>query len=113
MKFLRCDNGGEQLNLKQRLIDEGLGEIVVEYTSPRTPQQNGLVERAFAVIYSTIRAMFEQAGLPGSLREKCWEETVGMATFLNNWSISARRQSSPAVLYGHSIRRPLAYHQFG
>jgi len=37
-------------------IDKELG-IVFEYTAPGTPQQNGVVERAFATMLGKTRAI--------------------------------------------------------
>ena len=58
--------------------------IVVEYTSPRTPQQNGLVERAFAVIYSTIRAMYQEEGILKALHENTKNKGLNLNS-KNNW----------------------------
>ena len=44
---MRCDNTGENLALTQQCAAEDLG-IEFEFTAPDTPQQNGVVERAFA-----------------------------------------------------------------
>jgi len=46
VKFIRCDNAGENVQLEEASKEEGLG-VVFEYTAPNTPQQNGRVERGF------------------------------------------------------------------
>jgi len=46
---IRCDNAGENRALENACIDREL-DIVFEYTAPGTPQQNGIVERAFATM---------------------------------------------------------------
>ena len=47
VKYLRCDNAGENLKVEEECLKLGLG-ITMEYTSPNTPQQNGRVKRKFA-----------------------------------------------------------------
>ena len=39
VKFIRCDNGGENLIIKQHLIDNDVKGIDMEFTSPDTPQK--------------------------------------------------------------------------
>jgi len=50
VKFIRYDNAGENLKVEEETEKEGLG-VVFEYTAPKTPQQNGRVERGFATLY--------------------------------------------------------------
>jgi len=42
-------------------IDKEL-DIVFEYTAPGTPQQNGIMERAFAIMLGKTRAIMNGAG---------------------------------------------------
>jgi len=44
VKFIRCDNAGENYSLQRELEKKGLG-ITFEFTARNTPQQNGKVER--------------------------------------------------------------------
>jgi len=53
---IRCDNAGENRALESACIDKELG-IVFEYTAPGTPQQNGVLERAFATMLGKTRAI--------------------------------------------------------
>jgi len=59
---IRCNNAGENRALVSACIDKELG-IVFEYTAPRRPQQNGVVERAFATMLGKTRAIMNGAGL--------------------------------------------------
>jgi transposase InsO family protein len=68
VKFIRCDNAGENKALEKACLKEGLG-IQFEYTAPGTPQQNGKVERKFATLNARVRAMLNHAGLPSKLRQ--------------------------------------------
>jgi hypothetical protein len=44
VKFLRCDNAGENKELEKKCYEGNLG-IEFKFTAPNTPQQNGKVER--------------------------------------------------------------------
>lgn len=39
VRYLRCDNSGENLVLYKDLEDEKIENIIIEYKSPRTPQK--------------------------------------------------------------------------
>jgi transposase InsO family protein len=58
VKYIRCDNPGENLKLEAGCLKEGLG-VQFEYTAPGTPQQNGKVECKFATLYARVRAMLK------------------------------------------------------
>ena len=49
VKYIRCDNAGENIKLKEECDRQKLG-IEFEFTAPNTPQQNGVVERKFATL---------------------------------------------------------------
>ena len=61
MHHIRCDNAGENKALEIACIDKELG-IVFEYTAPGTPQQNGVVERAFGTMLGNTKAIMNGAG---------------------------------------------------
>ena len=67
IKHVRCENAGENIKLDELCKEKGLG-IKFQYTSPNTPQKNGVDERRFATSYGRIRAMMNGAGLTGDLR---------------------------------------------
>jgi hypothetical protein len=77
------DNAGENTSFEKSAKNENLG-ITFEYTAPGTPQQNGLVERAFATLTGRVRAMMNQAGIPINIRERLWAEAAGTATKLES-----------------------------
>ena len=68
VQHIRCDNAGEDL-----CIEKDLG-IVFEYTAPGTPQQNGVVERAFATMLGKTRAIMNGAGFDEKKRHLFWTE---------------------------------------
>ena len=93
VKFIRCDNAGENETLKKQLDLQG-SSIRFEYTARQTPQQNGKVERAFASLYGRMRAMMLGAGLDESSKMKLWMEAAATATKLDN-ILSVAGESSP------------------
>ena len=60
VKFLRCDNAGENVSAEEACEEEGLG-VTFECTAPNTPQQNGRVERCFATLHGRVRSMLNAA----------------------------------------------------
>ena len=63
VKYIRCDNAGENRSF-QKESSKLYSDIQFEYTAPGTPQQNGKVERAFAMMYGKVRSMMNAVGLP-------------------------------------------------
>jgi hypothetical protein len=60
VKFIRCDNAGENMTMKNDPEIKSFG-INFELLCPRTPQRNGRVERKFQTLYGRIRAMLNGA----------------------------------------------------
>jgi hypothetical protein len=83
VKFIQCDNSGENQKLKEFCDQEGL-KIKFEFTVPHTPQQNSVVEHAFATLYGRVRAMLQGSSLDKDLREGLWTECTLTATLLDN-----------------------------
>jgi len=83
VRFIRCDNAGENLLLEKECKKQGLG-IAFEYSSAGTPQQNGVVERAFATLWGRVRAMMNHAHFPRTKRDALWCECAATATKLDN-----------------------------
>ncbi|RVX13352.1 Retrovirus-related Pol polyprotein from transposon TNT 1-94 [Vitis vinifera] len=96
-KCLRSDNGGEY-------IDVGFNEycatqrIRMEKTIPRTPHQNGVVERMNKTFNERARSMRLHAGLPKTF----WADTVSTVAYLINedhqfpWSLNFLRSKLDA-----------------
>jgi hypothetical protein len=100
VRFIRCDNAGENMKMKNDPEIKSLG-INFEFSCPRTPQRNGKVERKFQTLYGRIRAMLNGANLEGELRDKIWAECVMNVTYLSNIiSIKSNLQSPFELLYG-------------
>ena len=60
VKIIRCDNAGENKVL-ERESDKNELEINFEDPGPGTPQQNGVIERAFVTVMGRARVMMNHA----------------------------------------------------
>jgi histone deacetylase 1/2 len=90
VRFIRCDNAGENLKLQQACAKEALG-IQFEYTSPGSPQFNGRVERKFPTLYSRVRSALNGARLPTDLRDGLWPEAARNATDMENVMVTSTK----------------------
>ena len=94
VKTIRCDNSGENSVLKKLCESEGLG-IEFEFTAPGTPQQNGVVERAFPTLLGRGRAMMNVVGFTKEKREQLWCEAASTATRLDNILVNVKGEETP------------------
>ena len=78
---LRTDNGGEytSVEFQSYLRKEGIKH---EFTVPRTPEQNGVVERLNRTLMDSVRSMLVGAHLP----QRFWAEALATAVYLRNRS---------------------------
>ena len=67
--------------------------LFFEYTAPVTPQQNGVVERAFLMVMGRARAMMNHAGFTIAKRQQLWCEAAQTATLLGNILIQDSEKS--------------------
>ena len=73
--YIRCDNGGENLELKGFLRTDLRARIKLEYTALNTLNQNGLVERVFGYLYGMLRATLNGLKLKNDTEKTFfWEE---------------------------------------
>eukprot|EP00733_Pompholyxophrys_punicea_P000165 Pompholyxophrys_punicea_v1_NODE_28_length_5163_cov_5.731206.p2 type:complete len:441 gc:universal NODE_28_length_5163_cov_5.731206:1806-3128(+) len=114
VKYIRLDNAGENNIFAKEAKAEGLG-LKFEFTAPKTPQQNGVVERAFATLFARARAMFASAGFGKGLKHKLWAECFLTATVLANMSVSPRSLKSSNELFGDKSQDKIVahLHKFG
>ena len=77
------------MGINEHLIENNLDGFTVEFTAPRTPQQNGVVERDFAFLYARIRAMLNGAGVKKDMRMKLWAECGNTAVVLDNVTVKS------------------------
>ena len=101
VKYIRCDNSGENKKLMELCkTTNGLAHIHFEFTARNTPQQNGVVDRAFATLYGRIRASNNHAQLDETVRQGLWAECTTLCMMLDNISTSTDKQSSYQKFYG-------------
>ena len=86
VEHIRCDNTGKNCALEYLCIEKDLG-IIFEYTALGTPQQNGVVERAFATMLEKTRAIMNGAGFDEKKRHLFWTEAANTVTNLENITI--------------------------
>nr|ABB47647.2 retrotransposon protein, putative, Ty1-copia subclass [Oryza sativa Japonica Group] len=79
LKRIRSDNGGEFKNasFEQFCNERGLEH---EFSSPRVPQQNGVVERKIRVLVEMARTMLDEYKTP----RKFWPEAINTACYISN-----------------------------
>ena len=69
--------------------------IIFEYTAAATPQQNGVVEKAFVTVMGKARAMMNHAGFTMAKRQQLWYEAAQTATLLDNTLVQDITKSPP------------------
>jgi transposase InsO family protein len=73
IKKIRSDNGTEFKNSQiEGFLEEGIKH---EFSSPYTPQQNGVVERKNRTLLDTTRTMLDEYKTP----DRFWAEAVNTA----------------------------------
>ena len=82
MKFIQCDNAGEntaESELKRQATESIIQVtrawgIEMELTAPHTPKQNGVTERAIALIEERAIALLEDGSFTDKQRDRLWAE---------------------------------------
>ena len=113
VKYLRCDNAGENKVVPDLIQQHHINNITMEFTAPRTPQQNGLVERSFAFLYNRVRAMLNQARFSPHLRQLLWAECCHSALQIDNLMGKDKKMRSHEVYHGHKSNKTIGLHPFG
>ena len=84
VKFIRCDNAGENRTLQKRANSSDWKlNITFEFTPRDTPQHNHLAELALASIASKGRSLMSAANIPTKIRYKVWVKAFQHATDLD------------------------------
>jgi hypothetical protein len=92
IKKIRSDNGTEFKNYQIEGFLEEKG-IKHEFSSPYTPQQNGVVERKNRTLLDMARTMLDEYKTP----DRFWAEAINIACYSINW------------LYLHRILKKTSY----
>ena len=67
-------------------------EIKIEFTSPGIPQQNDMVERGFATLYSRMCAMMRHIGLHENFKNGLWPEWAATETKLERIMVNPHKE---------------------
>nr|GEU91449.1 retrovirus-related Pol polyprotein from transposon TNT 1-94 [Tanacetum cinerariifolium] len=86
VKELRSDNGTKFRNHKLEEFCDEKG-ISQNFSSPCTPEQNGVVERRNRTLIKAARTLLNSAKLP----KQFWEEAINTACYTQNRSIIVKR----------------------
>ena len=89
VKFIRCDNAGENSKLQEILDNKGMG-IKFKYTAVDTPQQNGKVKRKFVTLYGKVRSALNAAKLKPFLCFGLWAECAKTMTKQENMIVTGQ-----------------------
>ena len=113
VRFIRCDNAGENVSLEKKLKREGMG-IQMEYTARKTPEQNGRVERLFQTLFGRIRSCFNGARMTKKMKLKLWAECASYVTDCHNIITSDENCEPPHLaFYGEMPRYSKHLRRFG
>jgi len=106
---VRSDHGGEFENEPFEIFCEKHG-IIHEFSSPRTPQQNGVVERKNRSLQEMARTMIHE----NNLEKHFWAEAVNTTCYVQN-RIYIRPMLNKTTYELFKGRKPnISYfHQFG
>src|SRR5271168_2364223 len=95
IKCLRSDRGGEFASNEFFDFCEEHG-IRREFSTARTPQQNGVVERMNRTVQQMARAMLDESGTPANF----WGEAAYVAfVILNKTNVRVNRTQTPHELW--------------
>jgi transposase InsO family protein len=84
IRILRSDNGKEFCNkeFEKYLLDRG---ILHETTNTYTPEENGVAERTWRILFNMARAMLISSGLDRAW----WHKAIKMAAYIRNRILSS------------------------
>ncbi|GKC42406.1 retrovirus-related pol polyprotein from transposon TNT 1-94 [Tanacetum coccineum] len=106
---IRTDNGTELKNATLKAHYEKLG-IMQQFSTARTPQQNGVVERCNRTLVEAARTMLIFSRLP----EFLWAKVVATACFTQNWLIiHTQNNKTPYELLRSRKPNVEYFHVFG
>ena len=99
VKYIHCDNAGENKDLQQQLKKDG-SKIEFKSTAPAMPHQNGVVEHAFPTLMGCTRAMMNYAGFNKNMQQLMWCKVANTATALDGITVpSHERKCSYELFY--------------
>ncbi|KAJ9565681.1 hypothetical protein OSB04_001647 [Centaurea solstitialis] len=109
VRVLRSDNG---TGFKNSVIEEYLASVGIthNFSAPRTPQQNGVVERKNRTLVDAARTMLNASGIPLTF----WAKAVSAACYTQNRSLVVKRfEKTPYQLLHNKRPNIKFFHVFG
>ena len=107
------DNSGENNMLEKELIKSTL-KLNVEYTSPSSPQYNGIVERGIASLHSKARSMLHKSRFNKTYQLRFWAECIKLVTYIDNRIVTAGNKiCSYQSFYNLQPNKPPMWCPFG
>ena len=104
LQKLRSDNGGEYTSKAFNSFCKEHG-IERQFSTPYTPQQNGVAERKNRTLFESARCMLQHSGLPNVF----WAEAINTAAYvLNRAPTSAVKDKTPQEAW--SGKKPTVQH---
>jgi hypothetical protein len=102
VKYIRCDDVGENRKAAELYIKEGLN-VQFEFTPPGMPQRNSRIERKFATCYGRMRACYEAAKIKDpKIKYRTWAECTSTIVKLdNNMTGGNRKEPAYKRFYGN------------
>jgi hypothetical protein len=99
IKFIRCDNSGENKDIHQEIIQ--IPKIIVqfEFTAPDPPQQNGKFERKFETLYGKFHTNLNEAKFTWPLCRGIWACCALLITKLDKALICSDVHLPPYELF--------------
>jgi Reverse transcriptase (RNA-dependent DNA polymerase)/gag-polypeptide of LTR copia-type len=113
VKYIRCDNSGENMLLGRMVATEIGHKVTMEFTGPSNPQFNGKIERKFATLYGKVRAVLNEAKVTTALRHGLWAEAANHVTDLENLLVNNYTSQCPFVMFYKSKPSDINFHEFG
>ncbi|GJX69728.1 retrovirus-related pol polyprotein from transposon TNT 1-94 [Tanacetum coccineum] len=104
VRFVRTDNGTEFVNQVMSEFYQGVG-ILHQKSVPRTPQQNGVVERRNRTLVEAARTMMIFSKAPMFL----WAEAVATACYTQNRSLIHTRHNKTPYELVHEKKPDLTF----
>ena len=97
VKDPHCDNVGEHQSRLQRACEKE--KVTREYTTPHTPQLNGVTERRFSVIKEGALAMLLNSKLNNTYQKVLWVEAVHACKCVRKVTDTTGSTTSPFEIF--------------
>jgi hypothetical protein len=90
VKYVRCDNAGENTKFKER-ANSVEWQLNIDFAPRATPQHNSLAETGFATLLKKARALMADANVPLELRYRLYTKVIRTAAKLDSLVVINRQ----------------------